>query len=241
MLARGGVTPLRSDALPDRMDNAVVIIRAHGVPPETLRSLESRGCRVVDATCPRVKTSQKKAFDARSRGESVFLVGERTHAELVGIAGYAPDSAIVASAAEAAEEAERLHAVRPDARVTLIAQTTISAGEYEAIAQEFLAVFPGTSIERTICPATADRLAALESLCAECEAVVVVGGKESANTRRLHTRAVELGMPTWHIEEVEDLPAEVFAYGRVGITAGASTPDEAIDAVEAALHGRAVR
>ena len=70
---------------------------------------------------------------------------------------------------------------------------------------------------------------------AECDALVIVGGRDSANTRRLHTLAVQLGKPAWHIEEVGELPEELFGYERVGLTAGASTPDEVVDAVEAAL------
>jgi len=235
VLSAKGVQPLSVGELPDRMDGASVIVRAHGVPPETLRLLELKGGRVVDATCPRVKSSQKEAADFFAKGFVLFLVGERTHAEIVGIAGYAPSGIIVASTEDARTEAERLKAARPDAKVALIAQTTISAQEYGAIAEEIIRFFPDATVSRTICPATADRLAALQDLAAECDALVIVGGRDSANTRRLHTLAVQLGKPAWHIEEVGELPEELFGYERVGLTAGASTPDEVVDAVEAAL------
>jgi 4-hydroxy-3-methylbut-2-enyl diphosphate reductase len=232
----------------------VVIIRAHGVPPELRESFEARGAEIVDATCPRVIASQRKAEDYAKRGYQVVIAGDRDHGEVTGLSGYAQKGArgsprpnriavsIVASAAEAA-------AAELSPPLALIAQTTIKDAEYQAI-QKVLAdrlgvpvsladsagTRAGLVVVDSICPATGERLAALERLAGEVDAIVVVGGRNSANTARLFSTAAAFGKPAWLIETAAELPAEAFGYARVGVTAGASSPDEVVDEVEAALR-----
>ena len=234
-LASLGVGVLDARSLPERLDEATVVIRAHGVPPSLVASLSSRGARVVDATCPRVRLSQRRAASFSERGYTVFLAGEREHGEVVGVAAYAKDCLVVATVDEAREAAGRLAATAPGAKTVLIGQTTLTAEEYAAIAREIERFFPALETIDSICPATTDRQASLDELCEEAEAIVVIGGRSSANTRRLYSAALERGKPVWHVESSEDLSPELGAYAVVGLTAGASTPDEVIAAVEASL------
>jgi 4-hydroxy-3-methylbut-2-en-1-yl diphosphate reductase len=211
-----------------KLAGRAVVIRAHGVPPALRERLDRMGARVVDATCPRVLASQRRARDLSLRGYSVVIAGDAGHGEVTGIAGYAPGAIVVGGPGEA-----RAARLRPP--VALIAQTTIKAQEYEAIRDALAERFPDLEVVDSICPCTAERLAALARLAGEVEAVVVVGGRNSANTARLLATARELGKPAWLVETAAELPEEVFGYALVGLTAGASTPESLIDEVEASL------
>ena len=210
------------------LGGSVVIIRAHGVPPDLRAKIEKAGASIVDATCPRVLASQRRASEYAAKGWTVVIAGDRDHGEVTGIAGFAPGAIIVGSA----EEAEKIHA---DGPLALIAQTTIKQEEYGAIRAVLASKAAVLEAVDSICPATEERLAALEALAADCDALVVVGGRNSANTARLLATAKRLRAASWLVEGRTELPPEVFAYERVGVTAGASTPDEAIDEVEEAL------
>jgi len=217
--------------LDEQAKNSIVVIRAHGAPPEALLRLESLGVEVIDATCPRVVKSQKKAASLIEKGYSLAIAGDRSHGEVTGILGYAPGAVVVQNAGEAkalAKEWER----KP---IALIAQTTIKKSEYDAIAAEFEVYCPSFLAFDTLCPATAERQKALKKMAEKVEALVVVGGKNSANTQRLFMAAKETGKPAWHIETALELPKAIFTYRSVGLTAGASTPDSVVDDVEATL------
>lgn len=222
------------------LEGAVVVLRAHGVPPELRERLLGLGVRVVDATCPRVLASQRKAADYAARGWLVVIAGDEGHGEVAGIAGHAP-GAVVVSGPEEVSRIRRsggFESAGPEGRpipVALIAQTTIRKEEYEAIRAALAERFPVLEVVDSICPCTEDRLAALAALAAEVEALVVVGGRNSANTARLAATARELGKPAWLVETAGELPAEVYGFASVGLSAGASTPERLIDEVEAAL------
>jgi (E)-4-hydroxy-3-methyl-but-2-enyl pyrophosphate reductase len=143
---------------------------------------------------------------------------------------------------ECAEDARRFaeswQARRSGGKTALLAQTTISRGEYDTIAACLSARIPGLLVADTICPATLERQRALIELCREADGVLVVGGKDSANTRRLLALAAERVSLAALIESPDEIPPRFFALKRVGIAAGASTPDALIDAVEQALRVR---
>jgi 4-hydroxy-3-methylbut-2-enyl diphosphate reductase len=231
---------LEEDRLPRDLSGAVVIIRAHGISPHLEAELVSRGARIADATCPRVKASQLKAQALAGSGYRVFLAGEARHGEIAGIRGYAPGCTVVANGDEAALAAERLFQERqfqdPGARTALIGQTTISSDEYAAIGEAIRPFFPNLHVIDTICGATRDRQAALRELCGQVDAVLVAGGRESANTRRLLAIAEASGKPAWLVEHAGEVPAELASYAAAGLSAGASTPDEVIRAIETAIQ-----
>ena len=224
---------------------STVIIRAHGISPQAEKALAGQGLRVVDATCPHVKLSQDKARQFSEKGYRVFLAGEKDHAEIKGILGYisgpgSPPPAgsacyVVGNPAEAESAAESLFEREPGAKTALIGQTTVRAEEYTAIGEAIKRFFPGLEIANTICGSTAARQEALRELCRLCDAVIIVGGRESANTRRLLSLARETGKPAWLVETAGDLPPEIKSFETVGLSAGASAPGSLIDEIETAL------
>jgi 4-hydroxy-3-methylbut-2-enyl diphosphate reductase len=222
----------------DRGDltGATVLIRAHGVSPQVEKKLLAAGARIRDATCPRVKASQMKARSLTGAGYCLFLAGEKDHGEIIGITGYAPDCVVAACPREAEAAAEKRFRQSPAAKAALLAQTTLSADEYEAIGEGIRKWFPKLKIIDTICGATRDRQNALKELCGQAEAVIIAGGKTSANTRRLLSIAQALGTPAWVVENEGEIPGEIGRYAVVGLSAGASTPDSAVDAIEKALR-----
>jgi 4-hydroxy-3-methylbut-2-enyl diphosphate reductase len=256
-LERRGVEILDENDLPPDsgdgapIDGATVIIRAHGITPGLEAELVRRGARVVDATCPRVKVSQMKAKTLSAAGYTVFLAGEKLHGEIRGIMGYAPGCIVVANREEAEAAAKTVRAAWTGAqagralpplaaplRAALLAQTTLSPEEYRSIGEGIAAYIPQVEMINTICDATRERQDSLRELCEAVDAVVIAGGRASANTRRLKAIALACGKPAWLVESPEELPPELGAYAVAGLSAGASTPEETIDDVERALWAR---
>jgi 4-hydroxy-3-methylbut-2-enyl diphosphate reductase len=234
-LEKQGVRILEEGApLPDLRGSAVVI-RAHGVSPAVENDLVRAGARVVDATCPRVKASQMRARLFAEQGFSVFFAGGLNHGEAKGIRGYAPECVIVGNAGEAEQAAEELFRKEPLRETALISQTTITPEEYEAIAGGIRKYFPGVKAADTICGAVRDRQESIRELCAKVDGVVIAGGRKSANTRGLADTALALGRRAWLVETTLDIPPEAAACRVMGLAAGASTPADIIDAVEAEL------
>ncbi|HBK57928.1 MAG TPA: 4-hydroxy-3-methylbut-2-enyl diphosphate reductase [Spirochaetaceae bacterium] len=216
--------------LPD-LKNTVVVIRAHGAPLAALSRLQELGASIVDATCPRVIKSQRLARRYEQQGWQVVLVGDPHHGEIEGILGHTSSAIVVDGPTTALQVAEKLK----DVPCALIAQTTIRQEDYDAVIEIFQTHLKTMTVEKTICPATRERQKALVDLCAHVDAVLIVGGKNSENTKRLYTSAIECGMPAWHIETADDLKAEMISFERIGITAGASTPDFIVDEIQKAL------
>jgi len=223
---------------PSDIDGGSIIIRAHGISPESVKKLRDSGFRVVDATCPKVKASQLKAKELASAGYCLFLAGEAEHSEIAGISGYARESpfcAVVGSADEAEKAALGLLQTGKKVKTALLGQTTISPEEYAAIAEAVKKHFPALEVIDTICSATADRRQALRELIDKTDAVIIAGGAESANTRRLLAAARESGKPCALVENASKIPAVFRSYDTVGICAGASAPDSVIDEIEREL------
>ncbi|MDR0598409.1 MAG: 4-hydroxy-3-methylbut-2-enyl diphosphate reductase [Treponema sp.] len=245
-LLKRGLAVLTEEKIPENLSGIPVVIRAHGISPRLENTLAGRGARLLDATCPKVKASQLKAQELCSLGRRVFLAGEGRHAEIIGILGYAPDCVVVGSAGEAAAAAEKLRGEAGGAalQTALIGQTTWDMAEYAAIAEAIRSYFPDLEVCATICGATRARQDSLRALCGEVDAIIVAGGRESANTRRLLDIARSFpgpggrGKPAWLVETPAEIPGEVDRYETLGICAGASTPDALIGAIEEALLQR---
>ena len=234
--AERGIKVLKEGEIPEDPANTTVIIRTHGIRPEAQKKLSFEGVHVLDATCPHVKANREKARLLSSRGKVIFLAGEREHAEIIGIRGYVDGPCcIVANPDEAEEEASKLKRTNNTAKTALIGQTTISTGEYDAIAAAITRYFPDLEIISSICGATFKRQNSLRELCRKVDAVIIAGGRDSANTRRLLAIAGECGVKAWLVENVEDIPPEIANYEIAGLSAGASTPDSVIDAIEEKL------
>ena len=204
--------------------DGVVVIRAHGIHPDIRKKLETKKIELIDATCPRVLNSQKKVREASEKGMSVIIVGDKDHGEVQGIAGYAKNVYVIENKAESEKIAITLPAL-------LISQTTYGKEEYDSISAILTARFPGIEIADSICPATSERQKALIDIAGKVDAIIVIGGKNSANTVRLYETALKMGKKVWHIEKENEIPDEVKKFSKIGITAGASTPDWVIKEV----------
>lgn len=213
---------------------SVVIIRAHGVAPKVIQRLEEKKCFIVDATCPRVKASQKMVERYTSQNDYVVLTGDRNHGEVIGIAGYAGENFIQV---QDYKEAEKIQIKDSDkVNVILLSQTTYSPVEFAKIEKLFRSKYKNLAVMNTICPATNERQNALLELCKKVDGVLVIGGKTSANTTRLFITAKENCKNCAHIQSENDIPKDFYKLKTVGITAGASTPDGIIDTVENTLQ-----
>ncbi|MDR2484657.1 MAG: 4-hydroxy-3-methylbut-2-enyl diphosphate reductase [Treponema sp.] len=230
------VEALEETELPKNLRDTTVIIRAHGITPALEAELVRRGARLLDATCPNVKASQMKAASLSEAGYRIFLAGEKQHGEIIGIRGYAQGCLMAADPQEAEKTAARLCKEAPDAKTALLGQTTMSPEEYRLLSVRIQNYFPDLEIIDAVCGATKNRQEALKELCAKTDALVVVGGRESANTRRLLAIARDRGKPAWLVESAGDIPVEAGSYPVVGLSAGASTPDDLIDKIERELY-----
>ncbi len=229
-----GLVTVNEESVGEIPSESVVIIRAHGVAPSITDALERKKCKIIDATCPRVKASQKMVERYSSENDYVVLTGDRNHGEVIGIAGYAGENF---SQIQDFEEAEKFDIPgQEEKNVILLSQTTYSPKEFEKIENLFRAKFHNLAVMNTICPATNERQQALLDLCSRVDGVLVIGGKNSANTKRLYQTAASNCKLAAHIQSAADIPQEFFKLKTVGITAGASTPDQIIDEVELVLY-----
>lgn len=213
----------------DQIDeNSVVIIRAHGVSPKVKNLLEKKNVSIIDSTCPRVTVSQNRVAEFSKKGFTIVLAGDKGHAEVEGIKGYCNNDFYCV---QNLEEAQKLFNTESDEKILLLCQTTFSPSEFEKISNYLKTKFSNIEIINTICPATKQRQDALERLCKSVEGIIVVGGKKSANTIRLYQKASSLVKNAIHIEKSIEIPPSFYSLKSVGITAGASTPDNVIDDV----------
>lgn len=206
-------------------EKSVVIIRAHGVPPAELDRITATGAIVVDATCPRVLASKKIVQRNVEKGKTVVLVGDKDHGEVKAVSGQSEKVYVVDPKDELKEELDK------DDAIVLVAQTTIKHDEFDKVYTDLKARFDDVKLVNTICASTEKRQEALLDLIGKVDVVVVIGGKNSANTQRLAMTVTENGLPAFHVETENDLTDEILSYEKIGIAAGASTPDNVIENV----------
>ncbi len=216
-LAKDGIGVSDENSIPD---NGTVIIRAHGVAPQAYEALKAHGVRVMDGTCPYVHYSQRRALELRQEGYTVVIAGDRNHPEILGILGCIDNQAHVV---KTAEEAKALPAFE---RVGTIAQTTISPQKYRAIIAAVHEKSREVKVCETICDATEENQKAIRELSAEVEMLYVIGGRHSANSNKLVETAREKCPRATLIETADEIhPEDLRGVERVGVSAGASTPD----------------
>ena len=210
-----------------------VVIRSHGVTPEVLAAVEERGFAVVDATCPHVARAQAAAAELAEQGCRVVVVGEEGHPEVEGLTAWARQAGgKVDVVATPADIPEGLYDP-----VGVVAQTTQRRENLEAVVAALTEAGLDPLVKNTICSATRQRQEAAADLAAGVDAMVVIGGRNSSNTTRLAEVCALTCPRTFHIESADELDPAAFAgCARVGVTAGASTPENQIAAVEAFLR-----
>lgn len=225
-----GVGVLRK--VPDKSSTpGTVIIRAHGIPPAEKEALQDAGLQVKDATCPRVLKVQAIIRRHRKLGMTTVIIGDRNHAEVEGLMGYAgPDCQVVSNEADA----EALHL---DGAYIIVSQTTQDELSFNRLCRIIQDKYPGGLVFSTICDSTHKRQHEVRKLCQTVDALVVVGGRASANTKRLAEIASEMGKEVFLIETESEIDPDIMnAFKRVGVTAGASTPTWMINRVVRTLE-----
>jgi (E)-4-hydroxy-3-methyl-but-2-enyl pyrophosphate reductase len=216
LFAEKGVTVL--DRIPVK-GSGTVLVRAHGIPPGTHQALKAAGFTVINATCPRVIKVQSIIKNHARKGYAIIIVGEKDHPEVVGLQGYAGDRGYVVAGLDA------LAALPPFGHAIIVAQTTQNLREYRQIKTWASATRPRYKVYDTICDSTEKRQAEVRDLARDADAVVVVGGKESGNTRRLAAIVEAVGKKAYHVETEQELDGDALSrLNTIGITAGASTP-----------------
>ena len=216
-LAQEGVGMVNSIA--ELPSEGTVIIRSHGVGPDVYKETEERGLHVVDATCPHVRKAQMAANELGRDGCKVVIIGEKKHPEVKSIFEWSGKRAVVI---ETEEEADALGYCN---KMGIVAQTTFSGERFCSIVSHLLTKSNDIRILRTICTATDQRQKAAITLAGSVDIMLVIGGRNSANTTRLAQLCAEK-CKTYHIETVAELQDEWFDnIENIGITAGASTPD----------------
>ena len=201
------------------MEEGTIIIRSHGVGPHVYEKAKSLGLNLVDATCPHVKKAQLSAKELAEDGRQVIIVGEKNHPEVKSIFEWSNKSAIIL---ETESDAKNFS---PCPKLGIVSQTTVSGENFVRIVTHLLAKSPDIRILRTICTATDQRQKAALELSEKVDVMLVIGGRNSANTTRLAQLCAEK-CRTYHIETAAELsPVWLDKANKVGITAGASTPD----------------
>ena len=228
------------DSLDQAPAGAMIAITAHGAPPALKEEAEARGLRVIDTTCPLVTRIQKTAYDLVQQRYSVLVYGDAKHKEVKGIVGWSGGKARVIMSMDELQDWE------PTRRVALISQSTSNVEKFIALARDLVGAMVARGVEirviNTICKPTKDRQRAVRELAQDVDVVVAIGGCASANTRKLVMAAKEEGVEAYQVERPDELePAWFTGASRVGVTAGASTPDDVIDQVESRIRSFEVR
>ena len=216
LLSRRGVEPI--DDI-DGIETGKIIIRAHGIPPDLLEKVQKRGLEILDNTCPHVARIHKIIKRQYELGNDIIIVGDKGHAEVVGLEGYANNKAFVINTVE------DVHRLPNLSNPCVVAQTTQSIRRFKEIQVEIRRRFPTSTIHDTICRATENRQAEIIELSSKNDLTIVVGGKISANTRRLVEVVQEAGKNAISVEdETELLLDDIKGKKSILVAAGASTP-----------------
>ena len=220
----------------DDCDDGTVIIRAHGVVPQVVEDAQARGLQVIDATCPYVKKVHVAAAKLVREGYQLIVVGESGHPEVEGIMGHAGDGAHVVSVPSDLDE------IKLARKVGVVVQTTQTPDALAAVVTALLPRVGELRVVNTICAATQERQDSAAELAARADVMIIVGGKNSGNTRRLAQICATRCEHSHHIEDASELDASWLAGAElIGVTAGASTPaahiDRAVDALHALIAG----
>ena len=217
----------------DEIDEGIVIIRSHGVVPQVKSDAAAKGLPIIDATCPHVARAQKAAAGLAEAGYQVIAVGEAGHPEVEGMKAHAEafdsECLVVAVPEELPDEIRE--------PVGIVVQTTQAREALDAVVDALCKRGIEPEVKNTICFATRQRQEAAAELADQVDAIVIIGGRNSSNTTRLYDICKAICPKSYHIEVPDELDTAWFeGCERIGVTAGASTPENQIDAVVAALE-----
>lgn len=224
-----GMTHIES---PSKQERGVALIRAHGIGDPLRKEFEEANFILIDGTCATVAYSQR-LIRTSNPNSHIVIIGTKGHSEVVALSQVwnEREEIIPVTVIESEQEVEKLP-LFGDKQIVLMTQTTFGQQQYNTLRALMEEKYQKRLlIGNKLCPTTFRRHKALLELCDEVEAVIVVGGLMSANTSALAQLVKERGLPVWHIESHKEIPQEISSYSVVGVTAGASTPTEDIEAV----------
>ena len=227
-LEEKGVQVINSKEELEALKEGVVVIRSHGVGREIYELLERQGLELVDATCPFVKKIHKIVREQCEAGRRVIIVGNEHHPEVEGIKGWGNEYTL---AVESLEEFEHL-ALRPDEKLCIVAQTTFNYNKFQDLVEKISKTYYDILVLNTICNATQERQVEARQIASQVDVMIVIGGRNSSNTQKLYEICRRECKHTYYIQTLEDFKPEITGTVRsVGITAGASTPNQIIEEV----------
>jgi 4-hydroxy-3-methylbut-2-enyl diphosphate reductase len=219
---------------------AITVFSAHGVSPAVHEDARQRELRTIDATCPLVTKVHREAVRFASEGYTIVLIGHAGHEEVEGTMGEAPDHIVLV---ETEDDVDRLEVADPE-KVAYISQTTLSVDETRAIINRLRETFPAITGPRTddICYATTNRQAAVKQMAAHCDLLLVIGSRNSSNSNRLVQVTRELGTAAYLVDDVSEVE-EAWLDGPtvVGVSSGASAPEELVQRLVEFFRARGVR
>jgi 4-hydroxy-3-methylbut-2-enyl diphosphate reductase len=225
------------DSLDEVPDGSNVVFSAHGVSPEIRRHADARNLRAIDATCPLVTKVHSEAIRFARQGHLIMLIGHEGHDEIIGTMGEAPDRMVLVQSADDVADIE----VPEGQSVAYLSQTTLSVDDANAIVGRLKERFPGIVAppSEDICYATQNRQEAVREIAGEADVVLVLGSQNSSNSARLAEIAGDLGTPAHLIDSASEIdPAWLEGAEVVAVTAGASAPEELVEACVAFLQER---
>jgi (E)-4-hydroxy-3-methyl-but-2-enyl pyrophosphate reductase len=217
-----GVTPIQRLGT----KGGVLVVRSHGASPVVLEKAKKKGYRIIDTTCPFVRKAQKNAKKLHDLGYRVVIVGQKAHPEVKGIISHVENKALVV------ETAEQVKHLNFKSKVGIIAQTTIPMDTFAGVVGEITKRAREVLVFNTICSETARRQARARTLAGQVDVLLVVGGRNSANTSRLKSLCSSICSETYHVETADEIDTGWFKHGAtVGVVAGASTPKWLVESI----------
>ena len=228
-LERRGVRVIESEEELEALTEGIVVIRSHGVPRRICEKIEELGLECVDATCPFVKRIHKIVEKESASGSQIVIIGNAGHPEVEGIRGWSHTPAAVIES-----ETEALQFVPEEGKkLCIVSQTTFNYNKFQELVEIFRKKGYDISVVNTICNATEERQTEAKDIAAKVDAMIVIGGKHSSNTRKLYEICSGECAHTCLIQTLDDMHLELpEAVRLVGITAGASTPNKLIEEVQ---------
>lgn len=216
----------------DGISSGTIVIRAHGIAPKERAIIKSSGLNIIDATCPRVARVQGIIKSYTHKGYIPIIVGEKDHPEVIGLLGFSEGKGWVI------DHPDLILSIPYAEKVVIVAQTTQNEDLFMRVAEKAREKFPECKVFNTICDSTRHRQTEVTRLAKSVEGMIVVGGKNSGNTRRLTGIAQASGVKTFHVETEDELDKETLSQLKsIGVTAGASTPNWMIKRVLRELEG----
>ena len=236
-LAKHGVKILEDDEL-DQIKDSKVIIRSHGAEKRVYDILEKNGNEIIDATCPFVKKIHNIVMDECGKGHTVIIIGDGKHPEVKGIMGWCMSEPVVIGTEEEAEKFVQSclnGEYKPSENISIVSQTTFNYRKFHNVVDIIRNKLYNVTAYKTICNATSVRQREAQEIASKVDAMIVIGGRNSSNTQKLYEISKKECENTYYIQTLVDLDLTTFeSVSRVGITAGASTPNKLIKEV----HGR---